>query len=58
VDDLPSGNRYREPNYSTSIKATAPSDDAQTLADLAVGDLFDDGNMDVVIEKLDRSPEG
>jgi hypothetical protein len=68
VDDLPSGDRYREPKLLDINQGDGTFCDAQTLAGpsvlaprasrgLAVGDLFNDGNMDVVIENLDGSPE-
>ena len=68
VDDLPSGDRYREPKLLDLNQSDGTFCDAQALAGptilaprasrgLAVGDLFNDGNVDVVIENLDGSPE-
>ena len=68
VDDLPSGDRYREPKLLDLNQGDGTFCDAQKLAGpsimaprasrgLAVGDLFNDGNVDVVIENLDGSPE-
>ena len=57
VDDLPSGDRYREPKLLDINQGDGTFCDARTLAGpsilaprasrgLAVGDLFNDGNMD------------
>jgi enediyne biosynthesis protein E4 len=68
VDRLPSGDRYREPRLLDMNQHDGTFCDAKEQAGpailaarvsrgLAVGDLFNDGNMDVVIENLDGSPE-
>jgi hypothetical protein len=65
---LPSGDRYREPKLLDMNQGDGTFCDAKVLAGrtilaprasrgLAVGDLFNDGNMDVVVENLDGSPE-
>jgi hypothetical protein len=67
VDTLPSGARYREPKIlqmnqkdGTFCDASAQGGAAlrvpQVSRGLAVGDLFNDGNMDVVINNLDGVP--
>src|SRR5215471_5539011 len=67
VDSLPSGARYREPgllflNQKDGTFCNASDQAGQALTEkrvdrgLAVGDLFNDGNMDVVIEDLDGAP--
>jgi hypothetical protein len=67
VDALPSGARYREPKIlqmnqkdGTFCDASTQSGAAlrvpQVSRGLAVGDLFNDGNMDVVINNLDGAP--
>lgn len=67
VDALPTGPRYRERGLfhlnerdgtfcdASGMTGTALSE-ARVSRGLAVGDLFNDGNMDVVIETLDGSP--
>jgi hypothetical protein len=67
VDTLPAGARYREPKIlqmnqkdGTFCDASAQGGAAlrapQVSRGLAVGDLFNDGNMDVVINNLDGAP--
>jgi enediyne biosynthesis protein E4 len=67
VDSLPSGARYREPGIlsmnqgnGTFCDASKQSGSAlqqqRVLRGLAVGDLFNDGQLDVVIEDLDGAP--
>ena len=67
VDTLPSGARYREPKIlqmnqkdgtfcDASTQAGASLREPQVSRGLAVGDLFNDGNMDVVINNLDGAP--
>src|SRR5215469_8116922 len=67
VDALPSGARYREPKLLYLNQANGTFCDASDQAGaalleprvargLAVGDLFNDGNMDVIIEDLVGSP--
>ena len=67
VDSLPSGAGYRQPtilelNQKDGSFCDASGQAGQALLEkrvsrgLAVGDLFNDGNMDVVIEDLDGSP--
>jgi enediyne biosynthesis protein E4 len=67
VDSLPSGARYREPGIlsmnqgnGTFCDASKQSGSAlqqqRVLRGLAVGDLFNDGQVDVVIEDLDGGP--
>jgi hypothetical protein len=67
VDQLPSGPRYREPatvemnqKDGTFCDASAEAGSAvmepRVSRGLAVGDLFNDGNMDIVIEDLDGRP--
>jgi enediyne biosynthesis protein E4 len=68
VDTLPSGDRYKEPKLLDMNQGDGTFCDAHDQAGpsilsprasrgLAVGDLFNDGKMDVVIENLDGSPE-
>jgi hypothetical protein len=67
VDSLPSGAGYRQPKVvqlnqkngtfcDASDQAGKPLLEHRVSRGLAVGDLFNDGNMDVVIEDLDGSP--
>jgi len=67
VDTLPSGGGYREPKLLHFNQKDGTFCDASNIAGpalkerrvsrgLAVGDLFNDGNMDVVISDLDGSP--
>jgi hypothetical protein len=67
VDSLPSGARYREPGIlsmnqgdGTFCDASKQAGEAlqqeRVLRGLAVGDLFNDGQMDIVIEDLDGAP--
>jgi enediyne biosynthesis protein E4 len=67
VDTLPSGAGYREPKVLELNQKDGTFCDASTQAGpalmesrvsrgLAVGDLFNDGNMDVVIADLDGAP--
>jgi hypothetical protein len=67
VDQLDSGARYREPKLLYLNQGNGTFCDASSLAGpalseprvsrgLAVGDLFNDGNMDVVVEDLVGSP--
>jgi len=67
VDSLPSGARYREPKIvqmnqkdgnfcDASMQAGAAIQVPQVSRGLAVGDLFNDGNMDVVVSNLDGAP--
>ena len=67
VDTLPSGDSYREPKLldmnqkdGTFCDASAQAGPAllepRASRGLAVGDLFNDGNMDVVVEDLDGAP--
>ncbi len=67
VDKQPSGARYREPKilqlnqkdgtFCDAIsQASAVLREPQVSRGLAVGDLFNDGNMDVVINNLDGAP--
>ena len=67
VDTLPSGGGYREPMLlhlnqqdgtfcDASEMAGAAVEERRVARGLAVGDLFNDGNMDVVVENLDGSP--
>jgi hypothetical protein len=67
VDELPSGARYREPKIlqmnqkdGTFCDASAQAGPAlrepRVSRGLAVGDLFNDGQMDVVVNDLDGSP--
>ena len=67
VDTLPPGSRYRQPkllhfNQKDGTFCDASDQGGAALLEprvsrgLAVGDLFNDGNMDVVVEDLDGSP--
>lgn len=67
VDALPSGGGYREPKLlhlnqkdgtfcDASDEAGAALKEKRVSRGLAVGDLFNDGNMDVVIGDLDGGP--
>ncbi|MGD0368114.1 MAG: CRTAC1 family protein [Acidobacteriaceae bacterium] len=67
VDQLPSGGGYRQPkllqmNQKDGTFCDASDQAGEALKErrvsrgLAVGDLFNDGNMDVVIEDLDGKP--
>jgi hypothetical protein len=67
VDTLPSGAGYREPKLlqmnqkdgtfcDASDQAGAALREKRVSRGLAVGDLFNDGNMDVVIGDLDGEP--
>jgi hypothetical protein len=67
VDSLPSGAGYRQPKVlelnqkngtfcDASDQAGKPLQELRVSRGLAVGDLFNDGNMDVVIEDLDGIP--
>jgi hypothetical protein len=67
VDALPSGARYREPKLlqmnqqdgtfcDASEEAGAALRQNHVSRGLAVGDLFNDGNVDVVVGDLDGSP--
>jgi hypothetical protein len=67
VDSLPSGAGYRQPKVLELNQKNGTFCDASDQAGkamqqhtvsrgLAVGDLFNDGNMDVVVEDLDGSP--
>jgi hypothetical protein len=68
VDSLPSGAKYREPSILSINQGDGTFCDASTqagpvlqenrvLRGLAAGDLFNDGNIDLVIEDLDGPPE-
>ena len=67
VDTLPSGARYREPklfemNQKNGTFCDASREAGQALIEphvsrgLAIGDLFNDGNLDAVVENLDGNP--
>jgi hypothetical protein len=68
VDTLPEGARYREQailsmnqrdgTFCDAGKQAGPAlQENRVLRGLAIGDLFNDGSMDVVIEDLDGAPE-
>jgi hypothetical protein len=68
VDSLPEGARYREAailslnqrdgTFCDASNHAGPAlAESRVLRGLAVGDLFNDGNIDVVIEDLDGAPE-
>lgn len=67
VDSLPTGVRYREPKLLNLNLGNGTFCDASELAGpalkesrvsrgLAVGDIFNDGNMDVVVADIDGGP--
>jgi len=67
MDQIPSDPGYRQPvvldmnlgdgNFCDASDQAGPSlEIKQVSRGLAVGDLFNDGNMDVVVENLDGSP--
>ena len=67
VDQLPSGGGYRQPKIlemnqkdgtfcDASDEAGPALMEKQVSRGVAIGDLFNDGNMDVVIENLDGKP--
>ena len=67
VDSLPSGARYREPKLlemnqangtfcNASSQAGAALQENRVSRGLAVGDLFNDGNLDAVVGDLDGAP--
>jgi hypothetical protein len=67
VDQLPSGGGYRQPsllqmNQKDGTFCDASDEAGPALMErrvsrgLAIGDLFNDGNMDVVVEDLDGKP--
>jgi hypothetical protein len=67
VDTLPSGARYREPGLlqinqgdgtfcDASDQAGSALQEKRVSRGLAVGDLFNDGNVDIVVSDLDGSP--
>ena len=67
VDQLPSGGGYRQPkilemNQKDGTFCDASEEAGPALMErrvsrgLAVGDLFNDGNMDIVVEDLDGKP--
>jgi hypothetical protein len=67
ADGLPSAKGFRQPGFLSMSQGNGSFCDASDQAGsavqvprvsrgLAVGDLFNDGNMDVVIEHLDGSP--
>lgn len=68
VNTLPSGDRYREPKLldmnqgngtfcDAHDQAGSAIQEARASRGLAVGDLFNDGNMDVVISNLEDIAE-
>jgi hypothetical protein len=67
VDSLPSGPGYRQPKVlelnqmdgsfcDASSQAGPAIMERQPSRGVAVGDLFNDGNMDIVVENIDGSP--
>jgi enediyne biosynthesis protein E4 len=67
IDSLPSGARYHEPGIlsinqgdgtfcDASKQAGSALQQERVLRGLAVGDLFNDGQVDIVIEDLDGAP--
>ena len=67
VDTLPAGARYREPGMlymnqkdgtfcNASTEAGSALQEKRVSRGLATGDLFNDGNIDVVVSDLDGSP--
>ncbi len=67
VDQLPSGGGYRQPKIlemnqkdgtfcDASDEAGPAITERRVSRGLAVGDLFNDGNMDIVVEDLDGQP--
>lgn len=67
VDNLPSGGGYRQPKLlhfnqkdgtfcDASDQAGPVLQEKRVSRGLAVGDVFNDGNMDIIIEDLDGSP--
>jgi hypothetical protein len=67
VDTLPSGARYREPSVfelnqkdgtfcDASDQAGAPLQVPRVSRGVAAGDLFNDGNVDIVVEDLTGKP--
>jgi hypothetical protein len=67
ADSLPSGAKYREPSllsinqrdgtFCDASKQAGPAiQEPRVLRGLAVGDLFNNGNIDVVVEDLDGTP--
>jgi hypothetical protein len=67
VDALPSGAKYREPailsinqgdgTFCDASKQAGPAiAENRVLRGVAAGDLFNDGNIDLVVEDLDGSP--
>ena len=68
ADSLPSGAKYKEPvllsmneldgTFCDASKQAGPAlQQDRVLRGVAVGDLFNDGNIDVVVEDLDGTPE-
>lgn len=67
IDNLPAGSGYRQPKLlhlnqrnetfcDASDQAGPALQQKRVSRGLAVGDLFNDGNMDVVVEDLDGAP--
>jgi len=67
VDELPSGARYREPKMllmnqhdgtfcDASTQAGPALQEIQASRGVAIGDLFNDGQMDAVVNNLDGEP--